>query len=323
MTPVPPPFAMPGTPVLARLRVAGQEVARYRSGEGLDPRLSPRPYLHPVRTLAGTVVTDALPADHRWHLGAGVAIQDIGGVNVWGGRTYRRDSGYVWRQDHGRIAHVGFRTRSESTLVAGLRWRGPDGRELLRESREMSALPMPLPGVPRDGTAGTDDGSGWLLRLRYSLRNATGSRLALGSPGSNGRPGGGYGGFFWRLPELADTRLRTRDAIGEEQVHGQHAPWLALQGRVIDNDATVTLVFRCGDERTRLDPWFVRMATYPGIGSSLAAETPVVLGPGDVLTRSVDVLVVDGTRTAEALADALDTLPPMHRDLWDEEEDLR
>nr|BFE71341.1 hypothetical protein GCM10020092_046420 [Actinoplanes digitatis] len=51
-------------------------------------------------------MTDALPEDHRWHLGVSVAMQDADGVNLWGGRTYVRGQGYTWLEDHGRIAHV-------------------------------------------------------------------------------------------------------------------------------------------------------------------------------------------------------------------------
>ena len=70
------------------------------------------------------MVTDHLPEDHVWHLGAGVAIQDVDGVNFWGGRTYTRDAGaYVWRKDHGRIVtlaveHQGS-SRTESAGLAG------------------------------------------------------------------------------------------------------------------------------------------------------------------------------------------------------------
>ena len=82
--------------------VGGTEVAEYVLDPALDARHGPRPYLHPVRTLGGTVVTDALPADHVWHLGASLAVQDVNGSNLWGGRTYVRDVGYTWRDDHGR-----------------------------------------------------------------------------------------------------------------------------------------------------------------------------------------------------------------------------
>ncbi|MFR0351752.1 DUF6807 family protein [Streptomyces sediminimaris] len=50
------------------LRVAGRPVGRYVTRPELPPRLAPRPYLHPVTTLAGTAVTELSPADQRVRL---------------------------------------------------------------------------------------------------------------------------------------------------------------------------------------------------------------------------------------------------------------
>jgi hypothetical protein len=76
------------------LAVDDVPVARYVVDEALPASLSPRPYLHPVTTLNGTVVTDARPADHEWHLGVCLAIQDVGGVNAAARHAARpRDDG--------------------------------------------------------------------------------------------------------------------------------------------------------------------------------------------------------------------------------------
>ncbi|MCU1566417.1 MAG: oxidoreductase, partial [Pseudarthrobacter sp.] len=56
-------------PPARTLALDGQEVAEYQDGSRIRAVSSPRPYLHPVRTLAGTVVTDHQPLDHVWHLG--------------------------------------------------------------------------------------------------------------------------------------------------------------------------------------------------------------------------------------------------------------
>src|ERR1700738_3733425 len=88
--------------------VAGRAVADYVLEPDVDPTLVPRPYLHPVRTLAGTVVTDLLPADHLWHLGVSLAMPDVAGANLWGGRSYVHGRGYVWLADHGEIEHLGW-----------------------------------------------------------------------------------------------------------------------------------------------------------------------------------------------------------------------
>ncbi|MFG2479370.1 PmoA family protein [Streptomyces fagopyri] len=257
------------------LRVAGRPVGRYHTRPELSPRLSPRPYLHPVTTLAGTVVTEFSPADHLHHLGVGVAVPDVEGYNFWGGRTYVRDQGPTELADHGAQRHCGFRPIDPDGFVAELRWVA-DGGELLRERRTVAATRL------------TD--SAWALDFTFALTNTTPKPLSLGSPATNGRPGAAYGGFFWRArKESGAARVFTADTEGEEAVHGARADWLALAG------AGWTLVFAGATERTRRDPWFVRTAEYPGVGSSLAHTERLPIGAGDTVVRRVVTVVADGT----------------------------
>lgn len=281
------PWAAPaptGTP----LSVAGQEVATQRLGTELSGTNSPRPFLHPVRTLGGTVVTDQQPLDHTWHLGVGVAIQDVDGVNFWGGRTYTREAGrYIWRKDHGRI-NLTESTGNESRREESLDWVGPDGKTILKEQRTITANPGP-------------QGS-WELGYDFTLAPAASEAVSLGSPGSNGRIAGGYGGFFWRLPAVSEAEIFTEYAVGEDAVHGSTAPWLAFSADFGGTEAT--LVFHAKDA----DPWFVRCAGYPGIGRSLAWEEPVHTTATNPVSRSVRVLVADGrlgrTQIAGLLAES-------------------
>ena len=71
------------------------EVLDYRDGGGTIPTSTPRPYLHPVRTLGGVVVSATHPSDHDWHTGVGMAIPDVNGTNFWGGGTYVHGRGYA------------------------------------------------------------------------------------------------------------------------------------------------------------------------------------------------------------------------------------
>ncbi len=95
------------------LAVHGTEVARYQSGTGLAKEQSPRPFLHPVRTLHGTMVSDAEPPDHRHHLGLSLAVSDLGGTNYWGGSTYVAGSGPAMLPNHGRQVVVSSRSSAE------------------------------------------------------------------------------------------------------------------------------------------------------------------------------------------------------------------
>lgn len=275
---------------LADLVVAGRQVASYRDGSSLDRTLSPRPFLHPVTTLSGTVVTDVQPEDHRWHLGVSVAVQDAGGVNVWGGRTYLRGQGYTWRDDHGTIRHRGWHRRSGDLLDEDLAWCRPDGDELLTERRVLAAR---------------QTADGWALDVEFTLHNDTGAPIPLGSPATNGREKAGYGGLFWRLPLPAgDATVFTPDAVGEAAVHESRSRWLAYHGDDGDPARTFTLVLGPTDDRTAEDRWFVRLDDYPGLCSALATHEPLRIGPGESQTRRLTALVCDGHLSQDRIEQA-------------------
>lgn len=281
-------------PPVRTLTLDGKAVADYQDGSRIRAVSSPRPYLHPVRTLAGTVVTDHQPLDHVWHLGAGVALQDVDGINFWGGRTYTRAAGqYVWRPDHGRITirdaaveQTDATGRQEGRLQETLSWDGPDGAPVLLEDRTWTWA-----GV---------SASTWRLSLDFALSPAGDRPVSLGSPGSNGRFEGGYGGFFWRLPACEGAQVWTPAGTGESEIHGSVTPWLAWAGTFDGGGATLIFVASEGSA----DPWFVRVDGYPGVGQSLAWDTPVIAEPGHPVQRSITVFVADGilgTTDIEAL----------------------
>ncbi|MFS0698815.1 DUF6807 family protein [Cellulomonas sp. 179-A 4D5 NHS] len=356
--------------VLARLEVAGRVVAEYADGSGAPAFDSPRPHLHPVRTPGGVLVTDAAPRDHTWHVGLTVGVQDVAGSNLWGGRTYVRDDGYTWRHDHGAVRHDAWPLEEPSLRVEALTWLDAQGVPVLSETRTL-----------RWGPAGAlAAGTGWVLELTTVLTLAAGRTgpVALGSPGSNGRVGGGYGGFFWRLPACLDVDVRTPLGRGEDAVHGsrpsQGAAWVAWSarsrpapepaaltsasgiplggvfgrdgfGRVgaegsievagfadgtasgvgdgllsapgpagdaaratdsgpsADGDFTVALAPARGQDAD--DPWFVRVADYPGLGSAWAWEQPALVEPGQPFTRGLRCLVADGRLADTEVAAAL------------------
>ncbi|MFI6658404.1 PmoA family protein [Streptomyces sp. NPDC050523] len=264
------------------LRVAGRPVGRYVTRPELPARLSPRPYLHPVTTLAGTAVTELSPADHPHHLGVGVAVPDVEGHNFWGGRTFVPDRGPAELDNHGAQRHSSFQLRDPDGLVEELRWVA-SGAELLRERRTVAAGEL------------TD--TAWALDFTFSLTNVTSGLLSIGSPATNGRPGAAYGGFFWRARKEHDApHVFTADHEGEEQVHGTRADWLALAG------AGWTLVFAGATDATRQDPWFVRTAEYPGVGSSLACAERLPIEPGDTVVRRVVTVVADGPLSRDEAA---------------------
>ncbi|ERK69720.1 oxidoreductase, NAD-binding domain protein [Leifsonia aquatica ATCC 14665] len=256
------------------LRVDGRPVAELRSGDAVAASLSPRPYLHPVRTLAGVALTDHFPIDHAWHLGVGVAMPDVGGTNLWGGPDYRSDGeGYRWRRTHGTIRRAAEDVVGSDTLRQRLTWCDPDGAALVDETREWTFAAI--------------DSVSWRLDLRFTL-TAAGGPVELGSPGSHGRAGAGYGGFFWRFAPCRNVEVRTAEATGEEAVNGSRAPWLSWTAEFADGPASVR--FAAPPESD--DPWFVRVSDYPGVGSALAWDRPLRLGEEPVM-RTIAMVVGD------------------------------
>ncbi|GAA3733498.1 hypothetical protein HDA32_002319 [Spinactinospora alkalitolerans] len=260
------------------LRCRDRAVAAHNAGADLDPGLSPRPYLHPVRTFAGTPVTETLPADHVHHLGVSVAVPDVSGANFWGGRTFVRDRGPTWLPNHGRQEHRAWEHRCDSGHTELIAWVGPDGTEPITERRTVAVSAI-----------GAD---AWALDVDVRLRNTGSEELSIASPAVNGRPGAGYGGFFWRAPVAAGPpRCFGPGAEGEEALHGSRSPWLALAGTSPEGAAWTLVFLAAGAVR---DPWFVRAQEYPGVGAALAWDRPLVVPRGGEVRRRVVTLVADG-----------------------------
>lgn len=284
------PFA--AAPLAGRtheLRVGAAVVAVHDDGSAVAHTSGSRPFLHPVRTPSGVVVSAAHPADHHWHLGVSIALQHVNSVNFWGGPTYTRDLGYRWLSDHGRIRTTSF-ALDDDGFSSTADWIAPGGAVLLSESTRWQLRE-------------SSDPRAWLFRTTTTLR-AESTPVELGSPASNGRIGGGYGGFTWRFPSASDVDVRTGRAAGEDAVHGTVAPWLAFSALFGDGEATVALAG--DDDRTCEDPWFVRVDAYPGVGSALAWEDALRLDVGASITVSFRGAVADGRLTNDEIAGLLD-----------------
>jgi predicted dehydrogenase len=280
--------------VLVQARLSEAEVATYRDGRGTIPTSSPRPYLHPVRTRAGVVVSAHHPADHDWHNGVGMAIPDVNGSQFWGGGTYVHGQGYLLLDNHGVVTGEPPEL-DDHGFTQELRWIGHDGSVQLREVRSIS-------------WAATDERT-WKLIFDSSLQ--ADASAELNSPGSMGRTGGGYGGFFWRFPACANVEVFAAENRGEDELHGSVAPWVAwiadfTAGPGVSGPATI--VITASDAVAAGEPWFVRIRDYPGLGSALAWDRPNVLAPGAVLQRRFDAAIADGRMSEAEIGQVADEL---------------
>ena len=254
---------------------AGVDVARYVFVDDAPAVESPKPYLHPIRTLSGAPLTGYRPCDHRWHKGLQMTLTDVSGDNFWGGPTYVDGRGYVPLDNHGRVRHDRFTAVDEAgsqlALTEELSWIARNGETWLTEERTL-----------RFHTADTARGL-WALDFATALRNVRDADLTLGSPTTNGRPAAGYTGYFLRLPRSFTGGTVTAPS-GAGTAMGTEASWLAFAGQHDEVDGGGTVVAYAG--RSSGAPavkWFVRSEPIPVLAPSPTFDTEVVLAPGEEL----------------------------------------
>ncbi|MBO1337264.1 PmoA family protein [Streptomyces sp. VRA16 Mangrove soil] len=264
---------------------------------------APKPYLHPIRTLAGAAVTDYRPNDHRWHKGLQMTASHLSGQNLWGGNSYVHGEGYLALPERvGSMAHIGFdaiEADADGGLVIAerLTWHPYDGELWAEEARRIEVRDV-------DPVTGS-----WTLTWTSAVTNRRAEPLRFGSPTTHGRELAGYTGLFWRGPRaFREGRVQTADAEGP-QIMGTQAPWLAYSGEHDGMDGHATLVFEHAPEndhagRDGAHPahWFVRNEPFAAVAPSLAFHDELVLEPGDTLTRRYRVVVADGAWEREEIA---------------------
>ncbi|MFD2027851.1 DUF6807 family protein [Promicromonospora aerolata] len=257
------------------LTTGEQPLARYASGDAMPAVHSPRPHLHPLHSLGGVAMTQTTPIDHRHHYGVSMAVPDVNGTTYWGGRTFVRGQGPTLLSNQGR-QHADFTEALEggATLSSQVRWTDERGHDQVVEHRRLTGLLLP-------------EVEAWSLGWSSRL-HAQGSDVVIGSPATNGRPGAGYGGLFWRLPFADEATVLTADGDSEAHAHGSRSPWIAVVRRHGEAWTTLLLV-QPGD----VDPWFVRVADYVGAGPALAWDATRRIAAGSSLDVELVAVVVD------------------------------
>lgn len=233
-------------------------LCRYVYAPEVPGNESPKPYFHPLNSLAGDTLTNFRPNDHPWHHGLALTIDNASGANFWGGPTCERADGYKWRDDHGSQNHIAW-TRleaagSSAVLAHTLEWRRLS-EIFFREER---TIEITVNSAARS----------WSLRWRSQLTNALGRALSLGNPHSHGGMAGShYTGLHFRgARELLDDHLDPTIKVTAEgglegipAVHGAAARWMEWHGQL---DTTLhRVVIRFANNTGPLH-WFVRR-NYP------------------------------------------------------------
>ncbi len=263
----------------------------------VEPRMpesdSPKPYLHPLRTTGGQVVTAVRPHDHSWHNGLQFTMALLSGENFWGGRTYVRDRGYVPLDNNGTVSHLRWErldcSGDRAVLTHELAWLTASGEKWMSERRTI-------------GIGGVDHDRGcWTLSWTSRIRNTSGRKLRWGSPVTEGRPTAGYGGLFWRGPRsFTGGVVRTPD--GAREAMGHRAPWLAFTGRHDESLGSSTLLFVDSlANQGHPTPWYVRAEPFPVVSFAATYHRERLLAPEEELALTHHIVLIDGVPGVDEL----------------------
>ncbi|HEY0621379.1 MAG TPA: PmoA family protein, partial [Kribbella sp.] len=222
-----------------------------------DPSLeSPRPYLHPMRTLGGDLVSVFRPHDHLWHKGMAWSLPHFGHENFWGGPTFSLANGYEQLDNNGSMDHDRVDDLDVSDDLVRfshrLSWHTQAGARVVDESRTLT-------------TRLADDG--WLLGFETSMTNVSGKTIQIGSPTTAGRPNAGYGGLFWRGPRsFTGGTVLAPQGLGRDELRGRRAAWMGFSGKHDEVDRGSTLIIADAIDNPRHPPeWFVRSEDFAAV----------------------------------------------------------
>ncbi len=265
----------------------GRPLCTYVLRDDDPPHLFRRPYLHPVYTLDGDLVTDVHPADHPWHKGISMTMSVVNDQNFWGGPTYR-DGQYVQLDNVGEVRHEGwglFNTWEEDVYAEQhLSWLTASGEMWFKEQRNLWFV------------VHTDHSPFWSVRWEMAFENVSGQVLRLGSPATEGRAGAGYTGLFWRgAPEFqyAVAADSTEDSVSSPPAdyNGSDAPHLSMWVRPENQRPDMSLSFWKDNYDTFPTKWFVRAQEYPGVAFSFAFDQAVEVAPGTTFRLEHSIIV--------------------------------
>jgi hypothetical protein len=252
-----------------------------------------RPFLHPVATPSGAVLTRNAPEDHPWHHGLWFTIKLVNEENFW--EEY--DAYGVLR--HTEAPHVVGTDLSANVDVSGeLTWIRPDRETVvIDEHRTLTHLPL-------DATAYAIDVDTTITPRVDVLLDRT--------PFTTW---GGYGGLALRgRGDWTDTRILLADGDERERALGERSPWCDLSGSVDGGEAGIAFLDHPHNPRHPV-PWYAstRAATYGDEGwsnflnAAFLWDEALPVAAGEGLRFRYRVVVHDGAWDASQVQDAWET----------------
>jgi len=247
------------------------------------------PWIHPVRTPGGDVLTEFAPGDHAWHRAVWFSWKILNGVNYWdwAGRKSGKPAGTTQC-----VGKEEFRAGKDSgTIAVALQYSAAE-KPVLTERRQITI------GLPRpDGSYAMD----WKMTFTAGGEDVVFERTP---PPPKGKAWGGYGGLSFRGVK-GMSQIRVIDSEGREakQGHGRAARWMDFSGAVRPGGKIGGVaIFDHPDNPRHPTPWYVSPAGGMAyFGPAFIFVEPYKLSAGKSFTLSYRMLIHPGRRDAAEL----------------------
>ncbi|MDP6545417.1 MAG: PmoA family protein [Phycisphaerae bacterium] len=246
-----------------------------------DPKID-KPYIHPLATIDGSVLTWNRPGDHVWHRALWFSWKMINGLNYWEenrktclsqGRTEIKSTKATLAKDH------------SAKIEIVLSYHPPDKPEILAEKRTIVFSAPAAKGLY------TID---WTSEF-----TATGADAVLDRTPIKGEKGGkGWGGYAGLSIRMAkETRgWKILDSKGRQdmKIHGQpDAVWVDASGKTTGGAEAGVTIFDHPSNMRHPSPWYIAKG-MPYFSPALLYNKPHTLKKSKSLTLKYRVLVHPG-----------------------------
>lgn len=247
-----------------------------------------KPYLHPLGTVDGDVLTWLRPNDHPWHRALWLSWKYINDVNYWEeNRKTGQADGLTELLDVSVKTGSDFSARIEMTLS----YHPPEKPELMSEKRLIVISPP-----DRSGRYTVD----WSSTFKAAGGDVELSRTPI--PGEEGGRGhGGYAGVSIRMAEatrgwsFADSEGRTG-----KDIHGKNAQWVNAVGKTPSGANAGVAMFDHPANMRHSSPWYLAEG-MPYYSPALLFDEPFTLKHGESFSLKYRVLVHPGWTDKEKL----------------------
>ena len=260
----------------------GKVVWRHNHNKSED-----RPYIHPLGTVDGDVLTWLRPADHRHHRAVWFAWKKINGLNYW--EEDRRTGLSPGRSE---ITDVQVKTKNFSAQIEiTLSYHPPDKPEIMSEKR-LIAISAP-------------DKTGRYTLDWTSIFTATGEDAVLDRTPIPGQPGGaGHGGYAGLSIRMAkQTRgwtFLSSEGLKGMALHGKNAKWVDASGKTPSGKEAGVAILDHPSNMRHPSPWYLAVG-MPYYSPAVIFNEPFTLKKGRSFTLKYRVLVHPGPSDKQQL----------------------